>query len=51
MLESVCEEMQKREDELNRLDAAAGDGDCGGTFASAAKGDCSSSNLKETKIP
>ncbi|PAV92318.1 hypothetical protein WR25_19532 isoform C [Diploscapter pachys] len=37
MMESVCEEMKKREDELNRLDGAAGDADCGSTFASAAK--------------
>uniref|UniRef100_A0A1I7XLF5 Triokinase/FMN cyclase n=1 Tax=Heterorhabditis bacteriophora TaxID=37862 RepID=A0A1I7XLF5_HETBA len=35
---SVCNEMCNRKEELNRLDGAAGDGDCGSTFAYAAEG-------------
>ena len=34
----LCKEMNSREDELNKLDGAAGDGDCGTTFKTAADG-------------
>lgn len=38
VLEGVCESLLQRQEELNMLDRAAGDGDCGNTHASAAKG-------------
>ncbi|VDL73348.1 unnamed protein product [Nippostrongylus brasiliensis] len=34
---AVCDKMKASETELNALDGAAGDGDCGSTFAHAAK--------------
>ncbi|VDM70567.1 unnamed protein product [Strongylus vulgaris] len=34
---AVCDKMNAMESELNALDGAAGDGDCGSTFAHAAK--------------
>ncbi|XP_063043440.1 triokinase/FMN cyclase isoform X2 [Engraulis encrasicolus] len=37
VLEGVCESLLQRQEELNMLDRAAGDGDCGNTHASAAK--------------
>ncbi|KAM3857523.1 triokinase/FMN cyclase [Diretmus argenteus] len=36
-LEMVCSTLLQRQDELNSLDRAAGDGDCGNTHAQAAK--------------
>ena len=38
ILESLCKNMIDLEDELNRLDAGSGDGDCGSTMAYGAKG-------------
>lgn len=37
-LESVCKALLQRKEELNALDRAAGDGDCGSTHALAATG-------------
>lgn len=38
VLESVCRILLQYQDELNALDRAAGDGDCGNTHALAANG-------------
>lgn len=37
-LERVCSTLLEKQEELNSLDRAAGDGDCGNTHAQAAKG-------------
>lgn len=37
-LESICKALLQQKDELNALDRAAGDGDCGSTHALAATG-------------
>jgi len=37
-LEMVCSTLLEKREELNALDRAAGDGDCGNTHAAAAKG-------------
>uniref|UniRef100_A0AAZ3RH01 Triokinase/FMN cyclase n=1 Tax=Oncorhynchus tshawytscha TaxID=74940 RepID=A0AAZ3RH01_ONCTS len=38
-LEAVCSSLLQRQEELNSLDRASGDGDCGNTHAQAAKGE------------
>lgn len=38
VVRAVCEKMEASEAELNALDGAAGDGDCGSTFVQASKG-------------
>lgn len=38
VLEMVCSTLLEKQEELNALDRAAGDGDCGNTHAQAAKG-------------
>lgn len=38
-LESVCQALFRQKEELNALDRAAGDGDCGSTHALAATGE------------
>lgn len=37
-LKSICKALLQRKEELNALDRAAGDGDCGSTHALAAAG-------------
>lgn len=37
-LERVCSTLMEKQEELNSLDRAAGDGDCGNTHAQAARG-------------
>lgn len=37
-LERVCSTLLEKQEELNSLDRAAGDGDCGNTHAQAARG-------------
>lgn len=37
-LEMVCSTLLEKQEELNALDRAAGDGDCGNTHAQAARG-------------
>lgn len=39
-LERICATLLEKQEELNSLDRAAGDGDCGNTHAQAAKGKC-----------
>lgn len=39
-LERICSTLLEKQEELNSLDRAAGDGDCGNTHAQAAKGKC-----------
>lgn len=38
VLEKICSTLLDKQEELNSLDRAAGDGDCGNTHARAAKG-------------
>lgn len=38
VLEMICSTLLDKQEELNSLDRAAGDGDCGNTHAQAAKG-------------
>lgn len=38
-LERVCSTLLEKQEELNSLDRAAGDGDCGNTHAQAARGE------------
>lgn len=38
VLENVCSTLLQKQEELNSLDRAAGDGDCGNTHAQAATG-------------
>lgn len=37
-LERICATLLEKQEELNSLDRAAGDGDCGNTHAQAARG-------------
>ena len=46
-LDGVVKSMLDSEDELNKLDAEAGDGDCGSTFAGAARAIQASQKAKE----
>lgn len=38
VLQMICSTLLDKQEELNSLDRAAGDGDCGNTHAQAAKG-------------
>lgn len=38
-LEKVCSALLEKQEELNSLDRASGDGDCGTTHAQAARGE------------
>lgn len=38
-LERICVTLLEKQEELNSLDRAAGDGDCGNTHAQAARGE------------
>lgn len=37
-LEKICSTLLEKQEELNSLDRASGDGDCGSTYAQAARG-------------
>lgn len=45
-LESICKVLLEQKEELNALDRAAGDGDCGSTHALAATGRQTSPHIR-----